>query len=132
MRGLGPVAEAQIVFGKRLAQQHFVSSVAAGGHLVDKRLEELDGLLEIVGAVGQDAAIELRLVRGQLIELRLHAKVLVIGEQVAAGGHRIERPLVVPVWSCAPAPGCCAVDGDWGSGAGAWGAACCVVCGTDC
>ncbi len=39
-------------------------------------------MLQIVGAIGQNAAIELRLVGRQLIKLRLHASVLMIGEQV--------------------------------------------------
>ena len=53
-------------------------------------VEQIDGLLEVVGAVGQDAAIELRLIGRKLVELRGHAKVLVIGEQVLQAGIGVE------------------------------------------
>ena len=56
--------------------------VAAGRHLIDKRLQQLHGLLEIVGAVGQHAAIQLRLLGWKLIELRGYASVLVIGKEI--------------------------------------------------
>ena len=56
--------------------------VAAGRHRVDKRLQQLHGLLEIVGAIGQHAAIQLRLLGWKLIELRGYARVLVIGKEI--------------------------------------------------
>ena len=68
--GLGPVAEAQVVFGERLAQQLFVGRVAAGAHLIDERRRADRRIAEVVGAVGQNAAIELRLIGRKLVELR--------------------------------------------------------------
>ena len=46
-------------------------------------------VFEIVGAVGEDAAVELRQIGRELIELGLHAEVLVVGEQVLDAG--VER-----------------------------------------
>jgi len=41
LRGLRPISQAQIVLGQRRAQQLFMRRVAAGRHLIDKRLEQL-------------------------------------------------------------------------------------------
>ena len=82
--------EAQVVFGERFAKQLFVGLFAAGRNLIDERREQLDGLLEVVGAVGQDAAIELRLIGRKPIELLGHAKELVIGEQVLQAGIGVD------------------------------------------
>ena len=82
LRGLRPIAQAQIVLGQRGAQQLFVRCVAAGCHFIDKWLEQLHGLFEIVGAAGQYTAIQLRLLGWKLIELRGYSRVLVIGEEI--------------------------------------------------
>jgi len=80
--GSGEIAFAEIVLGQRLAREFFVHRVAAGGDLLDQRLKQLDGLLRIVVAIGENAAVKLRLLGRKLVQLRLHAEVLVIGQQV--------------------------------------------------
>ena len=47
-------------------------------------------MLEVVGAIGQNAAVELGLVGRQLVELGLDAQVLVIDEQVLEAGIDVE------------------------------------------
>ena len=63
---------------------------------------------EIVVAVGENAAIELRLPWRQIIEFPFEANELVIGQHVQQPRIGIEA-VPVPVCTCAPEPGCCGV-----------------------
>ena len=40
--GLGPIAEAKVVFGERHAEQLFASGISARNHLIHERLEKPD------------------------------------------------------------------------------------------
>ena len=82
LRGLGEIAVAQVILRQSLARELLVDRIAAGRDLVHQRLQQLDRFLGIVIAIGENAAVELRLFGRQLVQLRLHAEVLVIGEQV--------------------------------------------------
>ena len=90
LAGFGPIAKAQVVFGERHAQQLLARLIAARCHLIHKRFKKLHRLLQLVCPVSENSAIKLRLIRWQICKLRLHANVLVIGEQVLHARFAIE------------------------------------------
>ena len=80
--GLSNVTSAEIIFAKRFAEQLDWNDPAALINRIGHGFQQLERFLNVIVAVGENAAIELCLLRRQSVQLAFNSCVLVLSKKV--------------------------------------------------